>query len=561
MNGYLSLILLTTDYWLLATIPKGGYMKLLFSLLITLIFTYPCFAQDNNCPVTIFYGLNESHSNDWAQVTSDGQVIISYYDKLTQNLICKTIQPEGTETEEIIASGPHLEISVLLLDSAQNPHIFVASSDSFDQTISHYYKNSDNQWEHTTIMNFLNEGGAFIYELSADLDSNGSFHLLVLKTPSNPDSEDYYYAFADAHLYYLTNASGEWQRDLIRRYNTYWTLDEYAKTFNRQDIKIDSNNNVHIIFGEQINAMNYSSPSRLNYTNNISGNWEIEVAADYNTGTRDDGGWFPSLALDNNDTPCIAYCYIGRVGSGSAHSARLMFAKRTAPGTWDADTVATSDAGYYGSDGRDYTGALTHLVFDTNNVPHIAFADIASSHAGQNYFNLGNVRFAVKNNNNWDISTIYEQPLPNGFFNATEMYGMCLLISEDNTINVLGQEITVRNSDDYDLDFVHVRIEPQDVNDNLQPNQPQFTNYPNPFNPSTTFSYNLKEDCHITLEIYNLKGQKIRSIISDYKSNGGHTVTWNGKNDAGKPATSGIYFAKLKTDRGDVKVKKCLLLK
>ena len=85
-------------------------------------------------------------------------------------------------------------------------------------------------------------------------------------------------------------------------------------------------------------------------------------------------------------------------------------------------------------------------------------------------------------------------------------------------------------------------------------------NYPNPFNPETTISFDLPESGEIKLEIFNIKGQKVITLISDQLSAGEHSITWNGKDSNNKRVGSGIYFYKLKA--GDYqKVKKMVLLK
>ncbi len=528
-------------------------------------------SEGSRTPVTIFYGLNESHSRSWAQCTKDGLAGISYFRLDSNNannegcLIYRTIQTDNTVIEDTVTIGTRMEISVLLFDSLSNPHIFVASSDTNDQIIQHYFKNDNNVWIGETIIHFFGEGGKHIYELSADNGPNNSFHLLALKTRSNPDSDDYYYAFINAHLYHITNSNGVWQKELIHNYDTFWTMDEYVKSANRQDIKVDNDGFIHVVFGEQINGLSNYSPSRLCYSTNRSGDWVIETAADYLPGRRDDGGWFPSLCLDNNGRPNISCTYIGRFSSGSATHAKLLFVYQISHGVWENETVATGDDGYYGSDGRDYTGGLTHLVFDKYNTPRIIFSDIASSHAGMNYFNLGNIRYAVKINNSWNISTIYRQPLPNGFFNATEMYAMCLLIAENtDKIQVVGQQLVVNSSTDYHVTLVHTVI---DNSAGIKESSDGFVflqNFPNPFNPRTSIQYQIPAAAHVTIKIYNLLGQEVATILSQRQTAGNYAINWNGKTSNGSQSSSGTYVYRMvakSADKTYVLSKKMLLLK
>jgi len=86
---------------------------------------------------------------------------------------------------------------------------------------------------------------------------------------------------------------------------------------------------------------------------------------------------------------------------------------------------------------------------------------------------------------------------------------------------------------------------------------PYLTNYPNPFNPTTTISFNLLSDSNAELSIYNIKGQKVKqySIFNNQSS-----IVWDGTDDNNKPISSGIYLYILKTDNFE-KTKKMILMK
>jgi len=86
-------------------------------------------------------------------------------------------------------------------------------------------------------------------------------------------------------------------------------------------------------------------------------------------------------------------------------------------------------------------------------------------------------------------------------------------------------------------------------------------NYPNPFNPSTVISYQISKPANVTLEIYNVNGQKIRTLVNKQQQAGINEVTWNGKDNGGKQVVSGVYFYKLKVGDNIVDVKKMILLK
>ncbi|MEW5795810.1 MAG: S8 family serine peptidase [Candidatus Zixiibacteriota bacterium] len=85
-------------------------------------------------------------------------------------------------------------------------------------------------------------------------------------------------------------------------------------------------------------------------------------------------------------------------------------------------------------------------------------------------------------------------------------------------------------------------------------------NYPNPFNPATTIGYSLSVPVHVTLEVYNVIGQRVRTLVDQAQSPGHYEVEWNSTDEAGKPVASGVYFYRLTTDTQTM-AKKMLLLK
>ena len=75
-----------------------------------------------------------------------------------------------------------------------------------------------------------------------------------------------------------------------------------------------------------------------------------------------------------------------------------------------------------------------------------------------------------------------------------------------------------------------------------------FQNYPNPFNPVTHIAYDLPGDSRVELSIYNLLGQKIRTLVNRDMSGGHHVAVWDGNDDLGSPVSTGIYFYRIRAD-------------
>jgi hypothetical protein len=86
-------------------------------------------------------------------------------------------------------------------------------------------------------------------------------------------------------------------------------------------------------------------------------------------------------------------------------------------------------------------------------------------------------------------------------------------------------------------------------------------NYPNPFNPSTNIVYRLQNSMAVTLTIYNIMGQKIRTLVNNQMQTAGEQrIAWNGRDDNEQIVASGVYLYRLET-RGFVETRKMLLLK
>ena len=99
------------------------------------------------------------------------------------------------------------------------------------------------------------------------------------------------------------------------------------------------------------------------------------------------------------------------------------------------------------------------------------------------------------------------------------------------------------STNEHKIDFINNRI----------------SSFPNPFNPETTLSFYLQKPGRIDLTIYNIKGQKIRTLIdSEYRS-GNHNYTWDGKNKHGVKVGSGVYIVKLQQKEMIVATKVMLL--
>jgi hypothetical protein len=145
--------------------------------------------------------------------------------------------------------------------------------------------------------------------------------------------------------------------------------------------------------------------------------------------------------------------------------------------------------------------------------------------------------------------------------NSTANYIDFILPSSDSWYAVFSNEEKLITTQELQVNMELYQNVPSDIPDEelneMYPGITLHPNYPNPFNPSTTISFNLTaEDAeNAEIVIYNLKGQKIRqySIFNSQSS-----IIWNGTNENNQPVSSGIYFYKLKS--GDIEISKKMLM-
>ena len=86
-------------------------------------------------------------------------------------------------------------------------------------------------------------------------------------------------------------------------------------------------------------------------------------------------------------------------------------------------------------------------------------------------------------------------------------------------------------------------------------------NFPNPFNPVTSIRYKLGKAANVKLTIYNMAGQKVRTLVNSKQSSGNYTVQWNGTNGYGQQVASGIYIYHMTADGKALKSRKMVLLR
>ena len=118
--------------------------------------------------------------------------------------------------------------------------------------------------------------------------------------------------------------------------------------------------------------------------------------------------------------------------------------------------------------------------------------------------------------------------------------------------------------DNQSFDMYPISTPTTSVDEPFTPDFPKtfvlFQNYPNPFNPSTTIQFDLPRRSEVRLSIYNINGQLVRTLIDRKFDAGSYSVLWDGRDERGRQATSGLFVTRMKAGEF-VQHSKMLLIK
>ena len=145
----------------------------------------------------------------------------------------------------------------------------------------------------------------------------------------------------------------------------------------------------------------------------------------------------------------------------------------------------------------------------------------------------------------------YSLFVPVGIYSVTAAFGDFNPVTHENVI-VLSHENTTVN---FVLDYASNDDETVPIAATALR-----CNYPNPFNPETTISYDLKDPTSVRLNVYNTKGQLVRSLVNTDQAAGSYRVVFNGRDDKGSPLASGIYLYRFTAGRYN-SIRKMILMK
>ena len=265
-------------------------------------------------------------------------------------------------------------------------------------------------------------------------------------------------------------------------------------------------------------------------------------------------GWFnegqtegPSLHLHREFIDALFHDGIYSLGGAHAESRAQSAPFVTAPDQWEPGALRWC---FYGANllGDPALAAWTDEVREFENVEYPAV--ISGDFTVKTYVPHAKIAFASADSTL--LAVIETDSSGNGFLNLDTL----------ETTSPITLTITAQNYKPF-ARAINFDPNPSGVTDRFVGNAKKFElkdAYPNPFNPTTTIEFTTAKTEFVELVIYNIRGQKIRTLVAERVMAGLHRQVWDGTDNFGNPVPSGVYLYRINATEGS-RTKSCVLLK
>ncbi len=394
----------------------------------------------------------------------------------------------------------------LRIDQAGNAHIAFKGHDGHDYE-EFYVNNISGQFCDPIQVSFTEtDVGVFVPEHSClSIDPAGVAHIAYKYG---------YYEYGNWDIYYVNNESGSFGS------STRITDETGGKSYVRPSMALDNDNFIHTVFENGADIL---------YTNNVAGTFDSLTTVSAGTIC-----WHSSVGIDSSSKVHISY---SKYHGGAYYINNVN-------GSFDTTLVLST---------ANSINEITALVVDHLDNVHVAYI-------GGN-FGTPNTHELYYVNNCTGSFEVPEQIT----FNSEHTADISLSIDSVCACHIAFLE-GFYGSNDYEVwyctnsEFVGISSDDASYAGN---NHSSFSlqNHPNPFDLTTTISYQLSVNANVTLSIYNILGQKLRTLVNENEPAGYHSVFWNGTDENNQPVPSGVYFYQLTTESGLSETKRMMILK
>ena len=285
------------------------------------------------------------------------------------------------------------------------------------------------------------------------------------------------------------------------------------------DLVVDDNDVSHVVYHDGNDRINQDS--NLIYAVRTAGGWVREVVD-----SAGDVGKFASLRLDSQERPHIAYLDWTETRGGFV---KYAFWNGEAWEIEQVDELLDIEISFLGA------RRMMTIALDDQDRPHIAYSDRQI------------LTYARKTSSGWEKQFVAVPTADNRVLGQLASLGL----DDETRPHITFFELPSPPSSSLGTIYYAVGEAPRitAVEEGAEPVVPEVyqlsQNYPNPFNPSTVIRFRLPLAAAVELTVYNLAGQRIRTLVEGVRSAGVHQVTWDGRDGAGRVVASGVYFSRL----------------
>ncbi|MCD4777031.1 MAG: T9SS type A sorting domain-containing protein [Candidatus Aegiribacteria sp.] len=390
----------------------------------------------------------------------------------------------------------------LRIDQAGNAHIAFKGYDGHDY--EEYYVN--------------NIGGSFCNPIQVSFTSSNVVgfvpeHACLIIDSAGVAHIAYkygYYEYGNWDIYYVNNEGGAFGP------STRITDEPGGKSYVRPSMDLDNNNFVHIVF---------ESGTDILYTNNVAGT-------------------FDTLTTVSEGT----YCWNSSIGVDSLNKVHVSYS-RYHGGVYYVNNVSGDFGPTSVLSNTNSANEITALVLDYLDNVHIAY--IGGTFGTPDTHELYYV------NNVTGSFEIPEQITSNNEHTTD----ICMSVDSSCAGHIAFLE-GLYGSNDYEVwyctnsESVGISFD----NSSYSGNSSLIQNNPNPFNSTTTIRYQLSVNTDVTIGIYNILGQKVRTLVNENQNAGEHSTIWDCRDNSGQLVGSGIYFCLLGSDNDPPESRRMMLL-
>lgn len=289
------------------------------------------------------------------------------------------------------------------------------------------------------------------------------------------------------------------------------------------------------------NSLEGTGARREVYVNQFDGSaWSGPVRISDTTAVDRDHNRYVAVAVDGQSN-IYAFYTLPIVSGADPRLSRIVLHKKAWADSWTQDYTLALDS----SEVNFFTGGA---VADSQGVIHFAYRrDVASDTTGLNEIVY---QYTKNGGATWSSPLVLSRSEHDANYasignRVRTAYGVDVAWKEGRDIKVTDQ----------DTNSVMVGVIPYSVVTAVPQSAVPHTyetlsNYPNPFNPSTTISFDVAVRGLVRLTVYDLLGREVVTLSDEVREAGRHATEWNGTNAVGQPVTSGVYLARLTTASG-----------